>query len=74
MASYPLQVQGRLDEHPSRWLWLVKWLLAIPHYVILWFLWVAFAVLTVIAFFAILVTGYIYVWRKGVLDWGLERE
>jgi NADH-quinone oxidoreductase subunit A len=26
-----------------------------------------------VVFFAILVTGYIYVWRKGVLDWGHER-
>jgi len=28
----------------------------------------------VVVFFLILVTGYIYVWRKGVLDWGHERE
>ena len=27
-----------------------------------------------VVFFAILVTGYIYVWRKGVLDWGHERD
>jgi hypothetical protein len=55
--SYPVQVQARLDEPLSRWLWLVKWLLAIPHYIVLIFLWIAFAVVTVIAFFAILVTG-----------------
>ena len=55
--SYPVQVQARLDEPLSRWLWLVKWLLAIPHYIVLFFLWIAFAVVTVIAFFAILVTG-----------------
>ena len=40
----------------SRWLWLVKWLLAIPHYIVLLFLWIAFGVLTIVAFFAILVT------------------
>ena len=27
----------------------------------------------VVLFFVILTTGYIYVWRKGVLDWGHER-
>ena len=32
--SYPVQVRARFDEPLSRWLWLVKWLLAIPHYAI----------------------------------------
>ena len=27
----------------------------------------------VVTFFALLTTGYVYVWRKGVLDWGRER-
>ena len=54
---YPLRLDGRLDEDLSRWMWLVKWFLAIPHYIVLAFLWLAFGVLTVIAFFAILFTG-----------------
>ena len=54
---YPVRVDGALDRHLSRWLWLVKWFLAIPHYVVLAFLWLAFAVLSVVAFFAILFTG-----------------
>src|SRR5260370_19673127 len=55
--NYPVQVRARLDEPLSRWLWLVKWLLAIPHYIVLFVLWIAFAAVTVIAFFAILLTG-----------------
>src|SRR6201981_1353109 len=55
--SYPVQGRARLDDPLSRWLWLVKWLLAIPHYIVLFFLWIAFAVVTVIAVFAILFTG-----------------
>jgi hypothetical protein len=41
----------------NRWLPLVKWLLAIPHYIVLVFLYLAALVVIVIAWFAILFTG-----------------
>jgi Domain of unknown function (DUF4389) len=57
----------------GRWLWLVKWLLAIPHYIVLAFLWLTLLVLTVIAFFGILFTGRyprgIFDFNLGVLRW-----
>ena len=69
----PLRLRGTLDPGLSRWLWLVKWLLAIPHYIVLVFLWLAFFVLTVVAFVAILVTGRyprgIFEFNVGVLRW-----
>ena len=56
-ATYPVRVEARLDAPLSRWLWLVKWALIVPHIIALVFAWLAFGVLTVIAFFAILFTA-----------------
>jgi hypothetical protein len=70
---YPVRIEGALDEGVSRWLWLVKWLLAIPHYIVLAFLWLTLLVLSVVAFFAILFTGRyprgIFQFNLGVLRW-----
>ncbi len=72
-TTYPAHVRGHLDPRLSRWLWLVKWLLAIPHVVVLVFLWIAFTVLSVVAFVSIAVTGRyprgIFDFNVGVLRW-----
>ena len=49
----------------NRWLPLVKWLLAIPHYIVLWLLGIAVFVVLVIGFFAVLFTGK---WPEGMRD------
>jgi hypothetical protein len=55
-ATYPARVNARLDQPLSRWLWLIKWIMVIPHYVVLVFRWLAFVVLSVVAGVAVLVT------------------
>lgn len=63
--AYPVRLTGRLDEPLSRWLWLVKWLLVLPHLVVLALLWVAVVVLTVVAGVSIAFTG---VYPRGLFD------
>ena len=70
---FPAHLWGVRDANLSRWLWLVKWILAIPHYFLLVFLAFAFALTTVIAGFAILFTGRyprsLFTFNVGVLRW-----
>ncbi len=64
------------EEDLNRWLPLVKWFLAIPHYIVLAFLVIGAAVSVVIAWFAILFTGRyprpLFDFVVGVSRWGLR--
>jgi hypothetical protein len=69
----PVSLTGNLDAQLSRWKWMVKWFLAIPHFVILCFLWPVFAVFTAVAFVSILATGRyprsLFNFNVGVMRW-----
>jgi hypothetical protein len=72
-GRYPLALSGRLDEPLSRWMWLVKWLLLLPHYLVLALLVPVFVILTIVAGVAILLTGRypraVFDFNVGVLRW-----
>jgi len=71
--AYPVTLRGELTIPPNRGLWLVKWILAIPHWFVLIFLTIAFIVASIIAFFAILFTAKypkgLFDYNVGVLRW-----
>ncbi|MFC9895082.1 DUF4389 domain-containing protein [Nocardia sp. NPDC127579] len=72
-APSPVRIRGDLDPAVSRWMWLVKWILAIPHYIVLFFLGIGYVVVWIIALLAILFTGVypraLFDFTVGVLRW-----
>ncbi|MHA7282850.1 DUF4389 domain-containing protein [Arthrobacter sp. TMS2-4] len=73
VLAYPARLTGYLQPRLSRWLWLVKWFLVIPHLVVLWLLWTACFVSTVAAGIIILFTGRypagLFAFSVGVFRW-----
>jgi hypothetical protein len=71
--AYPVRLEGRLDHSTSRWVWVVKWLLVVPHIVVLVLLCVGAVIAGFGAFFAILLTGRypraLFDYNVGVLRW-----
>lgn len=69
----PVRLEGDLAPSLSRWLWLVKWLLLIPHYVCLIVLWIGFVFASLAAFAVLLFTGRyprgLFGFNVGVLRW-----
>ncbi len=69
----PVVLEADPTDRLSRWLWLVKWLLLLPHILALTVLWLIWGVLTFVAWVMILITGSyprsIFDLNLGVLRW-----
>jgi hypothetical protein len=70
---YPVRAHAGWDGPLSRRLWLVKWLLILPHVLVLIPLWIGFLLLSLVALVAIVVTGRyprsLFAFNVGVLRW-----
>ena len=65
-SAYPVRVEAQRHEEYNRFLPLVKWLLAFPHYFVLAFLYIGAFFAVVIAWFAVLFTGR---YPRGIFDY-----
>lgn len=72
-SPYPVNLEGDLDPGLSRWKWLVKWILAIPHVIVLFGLWIGFLGASIAALVMVLATGRyprrLFNYNVGVLRW-----
>ena len=70
---FPLDIRGEPSSELSRWLWIVKWILAIPHFIVLLFLIIASIVVWFIAWWAVLITAryprWMFTYMVGVSRW-----
>jgi hypothetical protein len=63
---YPIQLEISYPAELNRWLPLVKWLLVIPHFIVLWFLGIGAAFVALFGWFAVLFTGR---WPRGAFEY-----
>src|SRR5436190_20262460 len=68
-AGYPVRFDVEYPERLSRWKIFVKWLLAIPHFIIVYLLQIVAGVMILVAFFAILFTKK---WPRGMFDFMVQ--
>ena len=73
MSGYPVSFDVEYPEAPNRWLILVRWLLAVPHLIVLYFLGIIISVIWVVSFFTILIgrtyPESLYKFAVGTLRW-----
>ena len=72
-GAYPVELTGEYSERVNRFLWLIKWILIIPHGIVLWLLSIPVIVTTPVAWLMIVITGrypsFLWGYHLGLLRW-----
>lgn len=72
-VAYPVELVGEYQERVNRFLWLIKWILLIPHFVVLWFLSIPTIFTTPLSWLAVIIMGrypsFLWAYHAGLLRW-----
>ena len=72
--DYPVDLIGEYDERVNRFLWLIKWILLIPHIVVLWFFSLPTIATIPVSWLAVVILGryprFLWAYHTGLLRWG----
>ena len=72
-VAYPVELVGEYQERVNRFLWLIKWILLIPHFIVLWFLSIPTIITTPLAWLAVIIMGRypssLWAYHGGLLRW-----
>ena len=72
-GAYPVELVVEYSERVNRFLWLIKWILLIPHIVVLWLLSLPIIITTPVSWLAVIVLGryptFLWAYHTGLLRW-----
>ena len=72
-VAYPVELVGEYQEQVNRFLWLIKWILLIPHFIVLWFFSIPAILTTPLAWLSVIIMGrypsFLWAYHAGLLRW-----
>ena len=73
-SDYPVELRGDYEERVNRFLWLIKWILIIPHAIVLWFLSIPMILTLPLSWLIIIIMGrypgFLWGYHSGWMRWG----
>ena len=72
-GAYPVELVGEYQERVNRFLWLIKWILLIPHIIVLWLVSIPVIITTPLSWLAVVILGrypsFLWSYHAGLLRW-----